>query len=151
VLNHSGLTGRFYRHPTNTWKMNWKQTIRQTKPRRKHDVIKQRSPFCLPNNTTACTSTSVQFRRAGQQGPTRTLTAALKNMERFTNMSVVQTANEPHRCCQLSNKVENIKRILDIPYTLQWFRRHPQNCPVPYRDPGPHLIHGSLGPPEFIT
>jgi len=27
-----------------------------------------------PNNTTVSTSTSIQFRRAGQQGPTRTLT-----------------------------------------------------------------------------
>ena len=36
------------------------------------------SSFYLPNNTTVCTSTSIQVRRAGQQGPTRTLTAALK-------------------------------------------------------------------------
>ena len=36
------------------------------------------SSFYLPNNTTVCTSTSIQFRRAGQQDPTRTLTAALK-------------------------------------------------------------------------
>jgi len=28
----------------------------------------------------ACTSTSIHFRRAGQQGPTRTLTAALKRV-----------------------------------------------------------------------
>jgi len=31
----------------------------------------------LPNNTAVCTSTSVQFREAGQQGPTRTVTVAL--------------------------------------------------------------------------
>jgi len=36
------------------------------------------SSFYLPNNTTVCTFTSIHFRRAGQQGPTRTLTAALK-------------------------------------------------------------------------
>ena len=34
----------------------------------------------LPNNTTVCTSTSIQLRRAGQQFPTRTLTAALKRV-----------------------------------------------------------------------
>ena len=34
--------------------------------------------FAQYNNTTVCTSTSIQFRRAGQQGPTRTLTAVLK-------------------------------------------------------------------------
>ena len=34
--------------------------------------------FYLPNNTTVCASTSIQMRKAGQQGPTRTLTAALK-------------------------------------------------------------------------
>jgi len=38
------------------------------------------SSFYLLNNTTVCTSTSIQFRRAGQQGPTRTLTAALKRL-----------------------------------------------------------------------
>ena len=38
------------------------------------------SSFYLPNNTAVCTSTSIQFRRAGQQGPTRTLTGALKRL-----------------------------------------------------------------------
>ena len=38
------------------------------------------SSFYLPNNTTVCTSTSMQLRRAGQQGPTRALTAALKRV-----------------------------------------------------------------------
>ena len=38
------------------------------------------SSFYLPYITTVCTSTSIQFRRAGQQGPTRTLTAALKRL-----------------------------------------------------------------------
>jgi len=32
------------------------------------------------NNATACTSTSIQLRRAGQQGPIRTLTAGLKRL-----------------------------------------------------------------------
>jgi len=32
------------------------------------------SSFYLPNNKTICTSTSIQFRRAGQQGSTRTVT-----------------------------------------------------------------------------
>jgi len=42
------------------------------------DLIKSSSSsFYLPNNSTMCTSTSTQFRRAGQQGLTRTLTAAL--------------------------------------------------------------------------
>jgi len=36
--------------------------------------------FYLPNNTTVCTPTATQFRRAGQQGPTRTLTAALERL-----------------------------------------------------------------------
>jgi len=27
----------------------------------------------------------------------------------------------------------------------------PQNCPFPYGDQGPHLIHGSLGPPKSTT
>ena len=38
------------------------------------------SLFYLPNDTTVCTSASIQFRRAGQQGPTITLTAALKQL-----------------------------------------------------------------------
>ena len=37
------------------------------------------SSFYLPSNTTVCTSTSIQLRTAGQQGPTRTLTAALQH------------------------------------------------------------------------
>ena len=36
------------------------------------------SSFYLPNNTTVCTFAWIRFRRAGQQGPIRTLTAALK-------------------------------------------------------------------------
>jgi len=43
------------------------------------------SSFYLPDNTTVCTSTSIQFRRAGQQGPTRTLTAALNLLLIFRN------------------------------------------------------------------
>ena len=38
------------------------------------------SSFYLPNTTTVCTSTSIQSTRARQQGPTRTLTAALKHV-----------------------------------------------------------------------
>ena len=38
------------------------------------------SSFHSPNNTTVCTFTMMQLRRAGQQGPTRTLTAALKRV-----------------------------------------------------------------------
>ena len=41
--------------------------------------ISSSSSFYSPNNTIVCTSTSIHFRRAGQQGPTRTLTAALKH------------------------------------------------------------------------
>jgi len=43
------------------------------------------SSFYLPDNTTVCTSTSIQFRRAGQQGQTRTLTAALYLLLIFRN------------------------------------------------------------------
>jgi len=49
-----------------------------------HDASRSSSSssslFYLPNNTTVWTSTSIQFRRAGQQGQTRTLTAALKRL-----------------------------------------------------------------------
>jgi len=38
------------------------------------------SLFYLPNDTTVRASTSIQLRRAGQQGSTRTLTAALKRV-----------------------------------------------------------------------
>jgi len=49
-------------------------------------------------------------------------------------------SERPHRCCHLTNK--------GIPYTLQWAGRCPQNCPFPSEDAGPHLMHGSLAPPE---
>ena len=45
------------------------------------------SSFYLPNSKTICTSTSIQFRRAGQQGPTRTLTAALKRLIQEAQLS----------------------------------------------------------------
>ena len=51
------------------------------------------SSFYLPNNTTVCTSTSIQFRRAGQQDPTRTLTAALK---RVIKQLLARSTSEPH-------------------------------------------------------
>ena len=38
-------------------------------------ILRSLSSFSLPNNTTVCTFTSIQLRRAGQQGPTRTLAA----------------------------------------------------------------------------
>jgi len=38
------------------------------------------SSFYFPNNTTVGTYASLQLSRAGQQGPTRTLTAALKRL-----------------------------------------------------------------------
>jgi len=34
----------------------------------------------LPNNTTVCAFASIQFRRAGQQGPTRTLKRVIKQL-----------------------------------------------------------------------
>ena len=49
------------------------------------DFTSSSSSFYLPDNTTVCTSTSIQFRRAGQQGPTRTLTAALYLLLIFRN------------------------------------------------------------------
>ena len=47
----------------------------------------------LPNNTRVCTSTSIQFRREGQQGPTITLTAALKRVikQLLGTYSITQT------------------------------------------------------------
>ena len=39
------------------------------------------SSFYLPNNTTLCTCTSIQFRRARHQGPTRTLQARRQEMK----------------------------------------------------------------------
>ena len=37
-------------------------------------------------------------------------------------------SERPHRCCHLPNKVENIDRRRDIPYTLQWPGNAPKNC-----------------------
>jgi len=34
-----------------------------------------------------------------------------------------------------------------VPYTLQWEVPSASNCPFPWGDLEPHLIHGSLGPP----
>ena len=45
------------------------------------------SSFYLPNNTTVYTFAWIRFRRAGQQGPIRTLTAALKRSIKNTTMT----------------------------------------------------------------
>jgi len=40
----------------------------------------------------------------------------------------------------------------ECPYALQWDAPFPlQNCPFPWGDMDPHLIHGSLGPPKSST
>ena len=41
-------------------------------------ALQSSSSYYLPNNTTVYTFAWIRFRRAGQQGPIRTLTAALK-------------------------------------------------------------------------
>jgi len=40
----------------------------------------------LPNNTTVCAFASIQFRRAGQQGPTRTLKRVIKQVHSITQI-----------------------------------------------------------------
>jgi len=44
------------------------------------DGLRSSSSFYLPNNTTVYTFAWIRFRRAGQQGPIRTLTPALKRL-----------------------------------------------------------------------
>ena len=39
----------------------------------------------------------------------------------------------------------------ESPYTLQWDALPPSKLPSPMGDLHPHLIHGSLGPPESLT
>jgi len=39
----------------------------------------------------------------------------------------------------------------DCPHTLQWATRPPSKFPFSRGDLNTHLIHGSLGPPEFST
>jgi len=56
--------------------------------------ISSSSSFYSPNNTTVCTSTSIHFRRAGQQGPTRTLTAALKTFNKALNGYIFYETNK---------------------------------------------------------
>ena len=46
-----------------------------------------------------------------------------------------------HRCCT----------CMLFPILYNGLILPPQNCPFPWGDLDPHLIHGSLGPPESIT
>jgi len=55
-----------------------KQFYRRSSPVYINIFVHRSSSFYLPNNTTVCTFAWIRFRRAGQQGPIRTLTAALK-------------------------------------------------------------------------
>ena len=67
--------------------------LQKTRSQSQHSTlpIQILSSFYLPNNTTLCTSTSIQFRRAGQQGPTRTLTAAPKTFNKAVTGYVLYT------------------------------------------------------------
>ena len=51
--------------------------------------------------------------------------------------------DRPHRCCHLANNIGS-RRIV----TSQWTGTCPQIAP--FLGSGPHLIHGSLCPPESI-
>ena len=44
-----------------------------------------------------------------------------------------------------------LHRWLQHPYILQWAASSPSKLPHPMGDLDPHLIHGSLGPPESST
>jgi len=63
-------------------------------------------------------------------------------------------SERPHRCCHLPNKVENIDRKPDIPYTIQCSRSSPppkkKNCPFRWKGSGPSNNTLFFGPPEFI-
>jgi len=68
-----------------------------------------------------CTFASIQFRRAGQQGPTRTLTAALKRVikQLLGTYSITQVKyhkNEKSREINLFNAVP--KTITDAKFTV---------------------------------
>ena len=49
----------------------------------KNSCTDRSSSFYLPNNTAVSTFASIHFRRAGQRGPTRTLTAALMSIKQW--------------------------------------------------------------------
>jgi len=74
------------------------------------------SSFYLPNNTTVCTFTSIHFRRAGQQGPTRTLTAALKQLV-FVHIGycVVWTKMWLHGTVYVTSVLEQKKKFIFAP------------------------------------
>ena len=57
--------------------------------------------------------------------------------------SCTTAGDRPHRCCHLANNIGS-RRIV----TSQWTGTCPQI--VPFLGSGPHLIHGSLCPPESI-
>jgi len=57
--------------------------------------------------------------------------------------SCTTAGDRPHRCCHLANNIGS-RRIV----TSQWTGTCPQIAP--FLGSGPHLIHGSLCPPESI-
>ena len=73
-------------------------------------------------NTTVCASTSIQFRRAGQRGPTRTLTAASKTCNKtvtgyiFYHTSKILQTNKKTRKINLFNAVPNTFK--DVKFTV---------------------------------
>ena len=57
-----------------------------------------------------CTSTSIQLRRAGQQGPTRTLTAALKRVD------LIKQLLGTYSTTQVKYYIQTRKRYDDVDY-----------------------------------
>ena len=85
------------------------------------EVLLPSASFYLPNNTTVCTSTSTQLRRAGQQGLTRTLTAALERViKQLPSKSITQVkyynTNEKTRKINLFNAIP--KTVKDVKFTV---------------------------------
>ena len=75
------------------------------------------SLFYLPNDTTVRASTSIQLRRAGQQGSTRTLTAALKRVVKHLlgTYSITQYYKHDdmliHNCQEQKTRIGRILKI----------------------------------------
>jgi len=52
-----------------------------------------------------------------------------------------------HHCRHLTNDVENIEHMSEIPYTHNRPKDNPQNCQFPWGDLSPHMILDFLVPP----
>jgi len=133
----------YWRHLANTIELVLPSAHPSPQPKRQIDRF---SCFCTGHGrkcqyfTLVDLSPKITHSRVVASGP-------IYFMIRWTRPSPQSKAHNPNGIC--IGSAVFARMTAECPYTLQWdVPFFPQNCPFPWGDLDPHLIHGFLGPPE---